>query len=164
MNQKMLEIDGHFIHPTAILCHEHNVVQLEGSHINEYVLVRSPESKLILGKNSHIGPFSVIFTGTYGITIGEDVMIAPHCCFAEGSHEYRNLDLPMQWSGNFSNGPIIIEDDVWIGANCTILHNVRIGKGSVIGANSLVNRDVEPYSIMAGVPARKIKSRLDFKK
>jgi acetyltransferase-like isoleucine patch superfamily enzyme len=160
----MKEIDGHFLHSTAILCHPNNVEQHEGSHINEFVLVRSPEAKLILGKNSHIGPFSVLFTGTYGITIGECVMIAPHCVFAEGSHEYRNLDAPMLWSGNFSNGPIILEDDVWIGANCTILHNVTIGKGSVIGANSLVNKNVEPYSIMAGVPARKIGSRLDYKK
>lgn len=160
----MQNIDGHFLHPTAILCHKDNVEQHEGSRINEFVLIRSPESKLILGKNSHIGPFSVIFTGTYGITIGENVMIAPHCCFAEGSHEYRNLDVPMLWAGNFSNGPIILEDDVWIGANCTILHNVRIGNGSIIGAGSVVTRDVEPYSIMGGVPARKIKSRLDYKK
>jgi acetyltransferase-like isoleucine patch superfamily enzyme len=162
---ELQHIDNHhYLHTTAMLCHPNNVEQAEGSRINEYVLVRSPESKLTLGKNSHIGPFSVLFTGTYGITIGEDVMIAPHCCFAEGSHEYRNPDVPMQWAGNFSNGPIIIEDDVWIGANCTILHNVRIGKGSVIGANSLVNKDVEPYSIMGGAPARKIKSRLDYKK
>lgn len=152
--------DGYYKHDTAILCNPENVVQLEGSRINEFVLVRSPVSTLTLGKNSHLGPFTVIFTGTYGITIGEDVMIAPHCMFAEGSHEYRNPEVPMQWAGNFSDGPIIIEDDVWIGANCTILHNVRIGRGSVIGANTLVNRDVEPYSVMGGVPARKIRSRI----
>lgn len=161
---EMKQIDNYFRHSTAILCHEHNVVQLEGSHINEYVLIRSPETKLILGKNSHIGPFTVIFTGQNGITIGENVMIAPHCNFIEGSHEYRKgPEIPMMFAGNFSDGPIIIEDDVWIGANCTILHNVKIGKGSVIGANSLVNKDVEPYSIMVGSPARKIKSRLNNK-
>src|SRR4051812_11364005 len=113
---EMREVNGHFLHSTAILCQAENVVQNEGSHINEYVLVRSPEAKLTLGKNSHIGPFTVIFTGTYGITIGECVMIAPHCNLIEGSHEYKNSpDIPMLFSGNFSDGPIIIEDDVWIG-------------------------------------------------
>jgi len=162
---EMQEIEGHFTHSTAILCNKENVVQLEASHINEFVLIRSPVAKLILGKNSHIGPFTVIFTGTHGITIGDFVMIAPHCNLIEGSHEYRKgPETTIMFSGNFSDGPIIIEDDVWIGANCTILHNVRIGKGSVIGANSLVNKDVEPYSIMVGSPARKIKSRLDNQK
>lgn len=157
---EMLNIDGHFLHSTAVLCHKENVVQIEESHINEYVLVRSPVAKLILGKNSHIGPFTVIFTGTHGITIGENVMIAPHCNLIEGSHEYRKgPEIPMMFAGNFSDGPIIIEDDVWIGANCTILHNVRIGKGSVIGANSLINKNVEPYSIMGGSPAKKIGDR-----
>ncbi len=161
---ELVETHGHFLNSTAILYNKENVVQKEGSHINEFVIIRSPVSKLILGKNSHINAFTVIFTGTHGITIGENVMIAPHCCLIEGSHEYRNVEIPMMWAGNFSDGAIIIEDDVWIGANCTILHNVTIGKGAVIGAGSVVNRNVEPYSIMAGVPARKIKSRFDFKK
>jgi len=144
-------------HPTAIICHPENVIQEENSHINEYVLVRSPIAKLHMKKNSHLGPFTVVFTGDHGIEIGENSMIAPHCNFIEGSHEYRGpIETPMQFSGNFSDGPIIIEDDVWIGANCTILHNVRIGKGSVIGANSLVNKDVPPYSIMGGSPAKVI--------
>lgn len=163
LNIKKDEIIKYHIHSTAILYNKNNVIINEDSYIHEYVIIRSPVAKLILGKNSHIGPFSVVITGTYGITIGEYVMIAPHCVFAEGNHEYRNLKLPMLLAGNFSKGQIIIEDDVWIGSNCTILNNVTIGKGAIIGANSLVNRNVEPYNIMGGVPIRKIGSRLDYK-
>lgn len=91
-------------------------------------------------------------------------MVGPHCVLAAGNHEFRNLELPMIKAGSFSNGPIVIEEDVWIGANCTITDNVRIGKGAIVGANSLVNKDVQPYSIVGGVPARHISSRLDFNK
>jgi acetyltransferase-like isoleucine patch superfamily enzyme len=153
-----------YIHPTAIFNHKHNVVIGEGTQVNEYVIVRSPLSKLIIGKGSHIGPFSVIFTYLYGVFIGDHVMIAPHCVIVEGSHEYKNLDLPMALAGDFSKGPIIIEDDVWIGANCTVIQNVKIGKGAIIGANSFINKDVDPYSIMGGVPAKQIGSRLHYKK
>jgi acetyltransferase-like isoleucine patch superfamily enzyme len=160
---KAKESLNYFQHPTAILNHKENVIIGENAYINEYVIIRSPLSKFILGHNSHIGPFSVIITHIYGVTIGDYVMIAPHCVIVEGSHEFRKLDVPMLLAGDFSKGPIIIEDDVWIGANCTILQNVRIGKGSIIGANSLVNKNVEPYSIMAGVPAKVIGSREKYK-
>lgn len=149
-----------FVHPTTIFNVKENVIIGDGSYINEYVILRTPISKLVIGKNSHIGPFTVLFTGTHGINIGSYVMIAPHCVFVEGSHETNNLSLPMLLSGDFSKGPIIIEDDVWIGANCTILQNVIIGKGAIVGANSLVNKNVEPYSIVGGVPIKQIGSRI----
>jgi len=55
----------------------------------------------------------------------------------------------------------IIEDDVWVGYGATVLCGVRIGEGSIIGAGSLVTKDVKPYSIYAGVPARKVRDRFD---
>jgi acetyltransferase-like isoleucine patch superfamily enzyme len=152
---------NYFVHPTAIFNVKSNVIIGDGSHVNEYVIFRTPITKLVIGKNTHIGPFSVIFTATYGINIGNYVMIAPNCVLVEGAHVTDNLSLPMLLAGDFSKGPIIIEDDVWIGANCTILHNVRIGKGAVIGANSLVNKNVEPYTIVGGVPIKQIGSRLN---
>ena len=149
-----------FVHPTAILNHKRNVILGKGSVLNEYVIIRSPISKFIIGEHSHLGPFTVVLTSKFGITLGNYVMVAPHCVFAEGGHEYRNLNKPMLLAGEFSTGPIVVEDDVWIGANCTILQNVRIGKGSIIGANSVVNRDVEPYAIVAGAPIEVIGSRI----
>jgi len=62
---------------------------------------------------------------------------------------------------SLSRGPIIIEDEVWIGFGCTILSGVRIGKGAIIAAGSLVNRDIEPYTLCGGVPAKMIKYRFD---
>jgi len=61
-----------------------------------------------------------------------------------------------------TKGPITIEDDVWIAANCTIGDGVTIGRGAVVAANSFVNKDVEAYDIVGGVPAKKIGSRLQF--
>lgn len=155
----------HFkIHPTAQLYNKENIQLHSDSLIAEYVIVRAPIAKVNIDENTHIGPFTVLLSGEDGIYIGKNVMIGPHCVLAAGNHEFRNLELPMIKAGSFSNGPIVIEEDVWIGANCTITDNVRIGKGAVVGANSLVNKNIEPYAIVGGVPARFISSRLDFKK
>lgn len=156
---------GNFhIHPSAIIYNKNNLELSKSCLIAEYVIVRAPEAPLKVGENSQIGPFCVLLTGSNGIFIGNNVLIAPHCVIAAGNHEYRDLTKPMISAGSFSNGPIIIEDDVWIGANCTITDNVKIGNGAVIGANSLVNKNVEPFDIVGGVPIKKISSRLNYKK
>jgi acetyltransferase-like isoleucine patch superfamily enzyme len=159
----LTEISAYRVHPTALIYNKHNVLLSESSLITEHVIIRAPIAKVEVGNHSQIGPFCVLFAGEFGIKIGENVMIAPNCVFAAGNHEYRNLDVPMRFAGSFSNGPIIIEDDVWIGANCTICDNVTISKGAIIGANSLVNTDVGPYDIAGGVPVKIISSRLKFK-
>jgi len=159
--RELKSISLYHIHPTAKIYNKNNVILDKSALICEYVIVRAPDAILKIGKNTQVGPFSVFFVAHQGITIGNDVMIAPHCVFASGNHEYRNLEIPMIRSGDFSNGPIIIEDDVWIGANCTISDNVKIGKGAIIAANSLVNKDVAPYDIVGGVPAKIISSRIN---
>ena len=74
------------------------------------------------------------------------------------NHEIDRLDLPTI-NQNYYDGDIIIEDDVWIGAGAVILSGVRVGKGAVIASNSVVNRDVEPFSIVGGVPSKLLKKR-----
>jgi len=155
-------IEKYSIHPTALIYDSQNVLLAEKTIITEYVIIRSPQAKIEIGLNSVVGPYSILLGGENGITIGQNVMIAPHCVFAAGVHEYRNLQVPMRFAGSFSNGPIIVEDDVWIGANCTISDNVKIGKGAIVSANSFVNENVEPYDIVGGVPAKKISSRLKY--
>ena len=130
----------------------------EGAHVAEYALIRTHENPLEVGRFSQIGPFCVILVGS-PVSIGNHVMIAPHCVIASGNHDYKQLDKPMRFAGNLTTGPIVIEDNVWIGANVTITDGVRIGRDAVVGANSVVTHDVEPFDIVAGVPARVIGNR-----
>ncbi len=153
---------NYFIHPTAILYNKKNILLEANAEIWEYAIFRAQGAQITIGENTQIGPYTIMLSGDNGIKVGKNVMVGPHCVFASGNHEYRNLEVPMRFAGSFSNGPIIIEEDVWIGANCTITDNVHIGKGAIIGANSVVNKDVQPYDIVAGVPAKKIKSRLSL--
>ncbi|WP_305768909.1 sugar O-acetyltransferase [Candidatus Epulonipiscium viviparus] len=89
------------------------------------------------------------------VTIGNHVFIAPNCCISAAGHpldfENRNIGLEFAY-------PITIEDNVWIGANVTILPGVTIGKNSVIGAGSVVSRSIPADSIAVGVPCRRIKA------
>lgn len=144
---------GYFVHRSASL-RSRNLIKLKKrAEICEYVIIRTFENQVIIGSCTQVGPFTVIYGGS-SVIIGDNVMIAPHCMIAAGNHDFKQLEKPIRFAGNISKGPIIIEDNAWIGANCTISDGVRIGKESVVAANSFVNRDVEPYSIVGGVPFR----------
>jgi acetyltransferase-like isoleucine patch superfamily enzyme len=93
-----------------------------------------------------------------GITVGDNVLIGPYCILRAADHRYEDPSTPIKEQGHVG-GEIIIEEDCWLGAHVVVLKGVRIGKGSVIGAHSLVNRDIPPYSVAAGVPAKVIKMR-----
>ncbi len=160
--KELLNILSYHVHPTALLYGKKNIILATSSLICEYVIFRAPVSRIIIGDKSQIGPFCVLLSGENEIIIGDNVMVAPHCVIAVGNHEYKNLKVPMIAAGSFSNGPVIIEDDVWIGANCTICDNVKIGKGAIIAANSIVNKNVESYSIVGGVPAKIISTRKKY--
>lgn len=92
------------------------------------------------------------------ITIGNDVLIAPNVVLRASNHKYDSRDKPVNAQGHAA-GHINVSDDVWIGANVVILLNVSIGRGAIIGAGSVVTRDVPPYSIAAGKPAKVIGTR-----
>ncbi|MBW4518926.1 MAG: acyltransferase [Scytolyngbya sp. HA4215-MV1] len=90
-----------------------------------------------------------------GITIGNRVLIASHTAITSVTHNHSKADMRK----DTIRQPVIIEDDVWIGAHAVILPGITIGKGAVIGANSVVTKDVAPYSIMIGSPAKVHKQR-----
>ncbi|GAB76702.1 maltose O-acetyltransferase [Austwickia chelonae] len=95
------------------------------------------------------------------VTIGDDVMMGPRCVIISTDHRFDDVAVPMNRQGwTPSSGPVVIEDDVWIGANVTITAGVTVGRGSVLAAGAVVTKDVPPFSIMGGVPARRLKSRL----
>lgn len=112
-----------------------------------------------IGTNCYFGAMHHI-TAINRITIGNHVLAGKWVTITDNNHgnvdadtlKIHPLDRPL-----VSAGPVEIADDVWIGDKVTILANVKIGKGAVIGANSVVTKDVEPYTVVAGNPARRIK-------
>ncbi|MGE4283444.1 MAG: DapH/DapD/GlmU-related protein [Clostridia bacterium] len=91
--------------------------------------------------------------------IGKNVMMGPDVLIYTRNHNIDRTDIPMIKQGNTQAELVVIEDDVWIGARAVVLPGVRIGEGAVVAAGAIVTKDVEPYTIVGGNPARKIKSR-----
>jgi len=151
-----------YIHESVIMWAPENIEIHETAGIYEYSIIRATNSKVTIGANTQIGPFTVILGGS-GVFIDKNVMIAPHCVLAAGRHDYIQLEVPMRFAGSLSKGPIFIEEDVWIGANCTITDGIRIKKGAVVAANSLVNKDVGEFDIVGGTPARILGNRKNLK-
>ena len=113
-----------------------------------------------IGNNSGVGYECEI---SNGVTIGNDVMMGPNVLIYTQNHNTNKTDIPMRTQGMAQIKPVTIEDDVWLGARVCILPGVTIGKGSVIGACAVVARDIPPYSVAVGNPAKIIKNRLQFK-
>lgn len=101
--------------------------------------------------------------GQGGLKIGSHVLIAPYCSILSANHAFENWSAPMTSQG-ISCKEILIDDDVWLGANAVILPGVHICRGAIVGANAVVTKDVEAYSIVGGVPAKFIKYRFDKEK
>ena len=153
----------YFIHQTAQIDKSDLIIIKSNAEVKDYVIIRNQESPIVIGKFTQINPFTVIY-GANGVYIGDNVIIAPHCTIASGNHNYKQLEQPMRFAYHITEGPIIIEDNVWIGANCTITDGVKIGTEAVVAANSVVTHDVAPYDIVGGVPAKVIGSRKNYGK
>lgn len=111
---------------------------------------------LMVGERTVINSGCVLYTGN-GIQIGNDVAIAANCTFAPVNHAYKDKSRRINQQGFLpSRGGIVIEDDVWIGANVVILDGAILRTGCVIGAGSLVRGEIPAYSIQAGNPLRRI--------
>ena len=125
--------------------------------LDRYAYLNASRGGISIGAGSAINNFSII-NGTGGVEIGENVLIGPNVQIISYQHNYQNKDTPIKHQGNTCK-KITIQDDVWIGASAIILAGVLIGRGSVIGAGSVMTKSCEPYSVMVGSPARKIKTR-----
>lgn len=120
--------------------------------VSESVRVQFPWL-LTIGEHVAIGP-GVTFYNLGGIGIGSRVVISQDTYLCGGTHDYTVPDYPLV------RLPIVVEDDVWIGAGAFIGPGVRVGKGAVIGARSVVTRDVPAWKVVAGNPAKVIKDRV----
>lgn len=94
------------------------------------------------------------------VRIGDHVMIARESVFLGKTHEASDREIPMERQGNRVMNQTIVDDDVWIGIRTIVLPGLRIAKGGIIGAGSVLTKSTEEYSVYAGVPAKKIKSRI----
>ena len=133
----------------------------DGVFIDSFVKLRvaGGSGDVTIGPNCYINAGSVLYSGN-GITLGEYVLIAANCTLAPTNHEYRDPDTVIRKQGFApSRGGIVIEDDVWIGANTVLLDGTRIGRGAVVGAGSVVRGALPAYSISAGNPAKVLKWR-----
>jgi acetyltransferase-like isoleucine patch superfamily enzyme len=125
-------------------------------NMNQYIL---RNDRISIGKYSHINQ-GCLLDGRGGLVIGNSVSLSFGVRIITGSHKINSKS----FLGDFK--PITIDDYVWIGANAIVLHGCSIGKGAVVAAGSVVTKNVEPYDIVAGIPAKKIERRdtnLDYK-
>jgi acetyltransferase-like isoleucine patch superfamily enzyme len=113
-------------------------------------------NKIVIGSGTYVNRYTV-FDGHSQLHIGRRVMIGPHCYFTDADHG-TEAGASVQ-SQPMRLAPVIVEDEAWIGAHVTVLPGVRIGKGAVVGAGSVVTRDVPSMAVVVGTPARVIRHR-----
>lgn len=139
--------------------------------ICQNAILHTTSNELIeIGDNVELGPGVVINAGPCkGIFVGSNVSIAKGTFIRSANHRFDDINLPIQSQGHdcktisFNNREysIVIEDDCWISAHCILLSGAHIGKGSVIGAGSIVSKTIPPYSVAVGNPAKIIRNRFD---
>lgn len=165
---------------------KYSIVELARTWRNQLSLLTAIRKNVSVGTNLHIGPGSVL-EAPRQLTVGDDVYIGKHCtieCDGEigngvlianlvgligrYDHDYSAIGVPVRqspWIGDQDyQGPgktlkTVIEDDVWIGYGATVLSGVKIGRGAIVAAGSIVTRDVPPYGIAVGNPAKVKKYR-----
>jgi acetyltransferase-like isoleucine patch superfamily enzyme len=157
--------DEAIIHPMALIePSERGTLITIGAHTRLYafavIKAVGGSGEVVIGEHCHINSHCVLYSGN-GIRLGNAVLIAPGVMLVPSNHAFARLDVPILHQGFMaSKGGIIIEDDVWIGANSVILDGVTIGRGAIIGAGSVVNRSVPANEIWAGTPAVFLRSRV----
>ncbi len=135
----------------ALLMGDHASIQ----HGNVIYVMKDAECRI--GNNSYVGECNNVRCSGR-ITLGEDVRISQFVSLVDGQHCYQKRSALIGRQG-FDAGRVTIGDDVWIGTNVTILPNATIGNGVVVGAGSVITKDVPEYAVVAGVPARILKYR-----
>lgn len=138
----------------------------EKSRIDGYVVTELATSRVSIGKNTLVGPNTIIDCVSK-VTIGDNVLISYECVFSDSdnhslSYSKRKNDLEnwrlgqQDWTA-VNTAPILVNRGAWIGARAIILKGVTIGEGAVVGMGSVVTRDVPPFTVVAGNPAKEIR-------
>ncbi len=123
-----------------------------------HVWITAPgEARVRIGQGCFLN-LGVMVASLELVEIGDHCMFANGCFVTDGNHRFDDPEVPVPWQGFSTKGPTRIGDNVWFGANVAVTSGVSVGTRCVIGANSVVTRDLEPYSIAAGAPAEVIAS------
>jgi len=125
--------------------------------IPRYCTLRACPGDITIGSKVNIGTFSFL-AGYGGLSMGDKVAIASHVVIMTYLHGFSDRSVAIR-DQDVELRPVVIEENVWIGTHALIMPGVRIGTGSVIGAGSVVTKDIPPYSVAVGSPARVIKER-----
>ena len=123
------------------------------STIEDFSAINNGVGPVIIGDRTKIGLSNTIIGP---VTIGNDIRLAQNITLSGLNHNYTDVNLPIHVQG-VSTAPIVIEDETWIGANVVVLAGVTIGKHCIVAAGSVVTKDVPPYSVAVGNPARVLK-------
>lgn len=125
-------------------------------------IIANRACNIFLGSNIYIGPYAILYCTENKIIIKDNVIIGPRVSIMTANHNISDLGVYIIDNKNIrpeDSGDVIINEDVWIGTNVTILKKVEIGRGAVIAAGAVVTKNVPPYEIWGGVPAKKIGNR-----
>ena len=172
INERIIMGEKSIVYPEAIVANNNAKGKIQigkYTHIRGNLQTLGHGGEIIIGDYSYVGPNTSIWSGLK-IWIGNRVLIGPNVCiFDTDIHPLDSNDRHRQFVDiitvgqpswvNLRDKEVIIEDDVWIGTNAIICSGVTIGQGAVVAAGSVVTKDVEPYSVVAGIPARKVSER-----
>lgn len=146
-----------------------SIVVGSGTHIRGMLGVFKYGGQIVLGKNCYVGEFSRIQSGEQ-VIIGDHVLISHNVNISDSSaHEIDHLERASSYQrllkeghpelkGSIQTAPVVIEDYVWINFNSIVLRGVRIGKGAIVAAGSVVTKDVPPFVLVGGNPAKILKN------
>jgi len=141
----------------------HSILKCLASSVGGFSWIQ-PRVTIVHSSRFSVGSFLGVNSGTYinaigGITLGNHVLIGSNVTISSGRHPIEGTHPPV-FARETIPLPIVIEDDVWIGAGAVIMPGIRLRKGTVVGANAVVTKDTEEFTVVVGAPARAIKKRL----
>jgi len=134
-----------------------SIVLGDDADIRSGALLHAYHGFIEVGRSSIVNHYCFV-NGAGGVTIGDEVMFGTHCAILSSEHGFDRVDVPMMRQPSVQR-PVVIEDDVYVGAHVTILAGVTIGSGAIVAAGAVVNRDVPRRAIVGGLPARVLRMR-----
>lgn len=131
--------------------------------LSDYVRLACKGGKIVIGKRFGIGTYTIIHSGKGDpVEIGEDALIGPRCYISGGgNYNTERIDITIREQGNKVTGGTVLENDIWLGANVSILGGLIFETGSIAGAGAVVTKNIPARSVCLGVPAKVVKTRVN---